>query len=67
MSRTWVRDRLRVLQAWWQSYDTVARDRWLAVAFTGLPAGALVGMLVFILLLGEGLVWAWHRGYLEWS
>jgi|ERR1017187_984528 signal transduction histidine kinase len=36
MSRTWVRDRLRVLQAWWQSYDTVARDRWLAVAFTGL-------------------------------
>src|SRR5580692_11276852 len=38
-----------------------------AVAFTGLPAGALVGMLVFILLLGEGLVWAWHRGYLEWS
>jgi signal transduction histidine kinase len=36
MSRTWVRDRLRVLQAWWQSYGTVARDRWLAVAFTGL-------------------------------
>ena len=36
MSRTWVRNRLRVLQAWLQSYDTVARDRWLAVAFTGL-------------------------------
>ena len=39
----------------------------LAVAFTGLPAGALVAVLVFILLLVEGLVWAWHRGYLEWS
>jgi NADH-quinone oxidoreductase subunit A len=38
-----------------------------AVAFTGLPAGALFAMLVFILLLAEGLVWAWHRGHLEWK
>lgn len=38
-----------------------------AVAFTGLSAGAIVTMLVFILLLTEGLVWAWHRGYLEWK
>lgn len=38
-----------------------------AVAFTGLPTGALVAMLVFILLLAEGLVWAWHRGHLDWS
>lgn len=38
-----------------------------AVAFTGLPAGALVAMLVFMLLLAEGLVWAWHRGHLEWK
>lgn len=38
-----------------------------AVAFTGLPAGALFTMLVFILLLAEGLVWAWHRGHLEWK
>lgn len=38
-----------------------------AVAFTGLPAGALVAVLVFILLLAEGLVWAWHRGHLEWK
>ena len=38
-----------------------------AVAFNALPAGALLGMLVFILLLAEGLIWAWHRGYLEWS
>jgi NADH-quinone oxidoreductase subunit A len=38
-----------------------------AVALTGLPAGALFAMLVFILLLAEGLVWAWQRGHLEWS
>lgn len=38
-----------------------------AVAFTNLPTGALVAMLVFVLLLAEGLVWAWHRGHLEWK
>ena len=38
-----------------------------AVAFTGLPTGALLAMLVFMLLLAEGLVWAWHRGHLEWK
>ena len=37
-----------------------------ATAFPGLSAGALLAMLVFILLLAEGLVWAWHRGHLEW-
>lgn len=38
-----------------------------AVAFTGLPMGALFAMLVFVLLLAEGLVWAWYRGHLEWK
>jgi NADH-quinone oxidoreductase subunit A len=38
-----------------------------AVAFTTLSTGALLAMLVFILLLAEGLVWAWHRGFLEWK
>jgi NADH:ubiquinone oxidoreductase subunit 3 (subunit A) len=38
-----------------------------AVAFTTLSTGALLAMLVFILLLAEGLLWAWHRGYLEWK
>ncbi|MEY4939199.1 MAG: hypothetical protein RIQ93_934 [Verrucomicrobiota bacterium] len=38
-----------------------------AVTFTSLPVGALVAMLVFILLLAEGLVWAWQRGHLEWK
>ena len=37
------------------------------VAASGLPAGALFVMLVFVLLLVEGLVWAWHRGHLEWK
>lgn len=38
-----------------------------AVNFTELPTGALVAMLIFILLLAEGLVWAWQRGHLEWK
>ena len=38
-----------------------------AVNFTTLPVGALVAMLVFILMLAEGLVWAWHRGHLDWK
>ncbi len=37
-----------------------------AVAFTGLPAGALVAMLIFVLLLVEGLAWAWIKGILDW-
>ena len=39
----------------------------VTVAFTELSAGALFAMLVFILLLAEGLVWAWHRGHLAWK
>jgi NADH:ubiquinone oxidoreductase subunit 3 (subunit A) len=38
-----------------------------AVAFTGLPVGAAVAMLVFVLLLVEGLVWAWRKGVLAWE
>ena len=38
-----------------------------AVAFTGLPMGAIVAMLVFLLLLVEGLVWAWKKGVLSWT
>src|SRR4051812_15450402 len=38
-----------------------------AVTFTGLTTGALVVMFVFVLLLAEGLLWAWHRGHLEWK
>lgn len=37
-----------------------------AVAFTGLPVGAFIAMLLFIFLLAEGLVWAWSRGILAW-
>ena len=38
-----------------------------AVAFTGLGAQACVAMLVFVLLLIEGLAWAWAKGVLTWA
>jgi NADH:ubiquinone oxidoreductase subunit 3 (subunit A) len=38
-----------------------------AVAFTGLPIGAFIAILVFLLLLIEGLVWAWGKGCLAWQ
>jgi len=37
-----------------------------AVAFNGLSAGAFVAMMVFLLLLVEGLAWAWGKGVLVW-
>jgi NADH:ubiquinone oxidoreductase subunit 3 (subunit A) len=37
-----------------------------AVAFTGLTVGASIAMLIFILLLVEGLVWTWRKGILTW-
>jgi NADH-quinone oxidoreductase subunit A len=38
-----------------------------AVAFTGLGAAACAAMLVFVLMLVEGLAWAWAKGVLTWS
>ncbi|MCL4177026.1 MAG: NADH-quinone oxidoreductase subunit A [Verrucomicrobia bacterium] len=38
-----------------------------AVAFGGLSVGAFVAMMVFLLLLAEGLVWAWRKGLLTWG
>src|SRR3954452_10608878 len=38
-----------------------------AVSFTALPIGAFIAMLVFLLLLVEGLVWAWQKGVLSWK
>ena len=37
-----------------------------AVAFAGLSIGAFVAMVVFLLLLVEGLFWAWQKGVLRW-
>jgi len=37
-----------------------------AVAFTGLPIGAFLAMMIFLVLLVEGLVWAWVKGVLTW-
>jgi NADH-quinone oxidoreductase subunit A len=38
-----------------------------AVAFTGLGVAACVSMLIFVLMLVEGLAWAWAKGVLTWS
>jgi NADH-quinone oxidoreductase subunit A len=38
-----------------------------AVAFTGLGVAASVSMLVFALMLIEGLAWAWAKGVLTWA
>jgi NADH:ubiquinone oxidoreductase subunit 3 (subunit A) len=37
-----------------------------AVAFGGLTPGAFIAMMIFLLLLVEGLVWAWQKGVLTW-
>src|SRR6186713_2219541 len=37
-----------------------------AVAFTGLSVGAFLAMVIFLLLLVEGLAWAWMKGVLTW-
>jgi NADH:ubiquinone oxidoreductase subunit 3 (subunit A) len=37
-----------------------------AVAFNGLSVGASIAMLIFLLLLAEGLVWMWRKGVLTW-
>jgi NADH-quinone oxidoreductase subunit A len=38
-----------------------------AVAFSALPVGAFLSILAFLLLLIEGLVWAWGKGCLNWD
>jgi NADH-quinone oxidoreductase subunit A len=37
-----------------------------ATAYSGLSVGALLAMAAFLLLLAEGLVWAWLKGLLSW-
>ncbi|HEY6851886.1 MAG TPA: NADH-quinone oxidoreductase subunit A [Terracidiphilus sp.] len=38
-----------------------------AVAFTGLGVAACLAMLVFVVMLVEGLAWAWAKGVLTWA
>lgn len=38
-----------------------------ATAFTKLGAGECLAMFVFLLLLVEGLAWAWQKGVLTWE
>jgi NADH:ubiquinone oxidoreductase subunit 3 (subunit A) len=37
-----------------------------AVAFLDLSIGAFLVAMLFLLLLAEGLVWAWSKGLLNW-
>ena len=36
-------------------------------AVIGKPVGAFVAIVIFLLLLVEGLVWAWRKGVLNWK
>jgi NADH:ubiquinone oxidoreductase subunit 3 (subunit A) len=38
-----------------------------AVSFAQLSVGAFAAMIVFLLLLVEGLAWAWRKGFLTWK
>jgi NADH-quinone oxidoreductase subunit A len=38
-----------------------------ATAFGGLSVGAFLAGMLFVLLLVEGLVWAWRKGVLTWD
>ena len=38
-----------------------------AAAFLKLPLAAFLALMVFLLLLVEGLVWAWAKGILQWK
>ena len=46
--------------------ETVFLYPW-AVAFAGMSFGAFIAMMVFVLLLVEGLVYAWAKGALDWE
>lgn len=46
--------------------ETVFLYPW-AVAFAGLSFGAFIAMMAFVLLLVEGLVYAWAKGALDWK
>jgi NADH:ubiquinone oxidoreductase subunit 3 (subunit A) len=46
--------------------ETVFLYPW-AVAFVGLSFGAFLAMMIFVLLLVEGLVYAWAKGALDWK
>jgi NADH:ubiquinone oxidoreductase subunit 3 (subunit A) len=46
--------------------ETVFLYPW-AVAFAGLSGGSFIAVMVFVLLLVEGLIYAWTKGALDWK
>lgn len=46
--------------------ETIFLYPW-AVAFGGLSFGSFIAVMIFVLLLAEGLVYAWAKGALDWK
>jgi len=46
--------------------ETVFLYPW-AVAFGGLTAGSFIALMMFVLLVFEGLAYAWAKGALDWK
>jgi NADH-quinone oxidoreductase subunit A len=46
--------------------ETIFLYPW-AVAFAGMGLGSFIAMMVFVLLLAEGLAYAWIKGALDWK
>lgn len=38
-----------------------------ATALLGMPISAFIALMIFLLLLVEGLIWAWAKGILVWK
>jgi NADH-quinone oxidoreductase subunit A len=66
---TWVRFRIQyyIYALMFVVFDieTVFLYPW-AVSYAGLPSFALYEMLVFLVILAAGLVYAWAKGVLRW-
>ena len=56
--------RLRDLRAFGRWFGALSP---LKRALLGLGLVAFVALIVFLLLLVEGLVWAWRKGILTWN
>jgi len=70
LGETWVRFRIQyyIYALLFVVFDieTVFLYPW-AVSYVGLGWFALVEMMIFLLMLAAGLVYAWGRGVLRWS
>jgi NADH-quinone oxidoreductase subunit A len=47
--------------------ETVFLLPFAALGLVNIPVAAFLALMVFLLLLAEGLAWAWAKGLLEWK